>query len=103
MNTDFSIIDEVRRIHQVIDNHTHDIKVAVHETLVQKGEVPAYISLKKAQDVYGRVSIDNWVKWGLIEPVRDGEGTSKYRIEVGKLIMIAGNGNRNEYFKNKKL
>lgn len=102
MNDKFSMAEEISKIRQAIENRTNEISVAVHETLVQKGEAPAFVSIQKLKSVYGRKTVENWIRWDLIKPIRDGENTSKFRINVSEVILIAGVPHRCEYFKNKK-
>lgn len=102
MKDKFVIAEELSQIREVIKNRTHEISVAVHETLVQKGEAPAFISIQKLKSIYGRKTVENWIEWKLIDPIRDGENTSKYRVNVSEVILIAGTPHRCEYFNNKK-
>lgn len=102
MNTDFSIIEEVRRIQQVIDNRINDIKVSVHETLVIQGNASPFINQSKAFRTFGRQNVQNWERWGLIKGIKDQEGNGQVRYDLSKLILIAGTPNRCEYFKSKE-
>lgn len=102
MTNRFSVIEEISKIRQTIEDRTNEISVAVHETLVQKGEAPAYVSVQKLKSIYGRKTVENWIKWNLIKPIRDGENTSKFRVNISEVILIAGVPHRCEYFENKE-
>lgn len=102
MDNKFSVIEEVMRIKQMLDNRTNDIKASVHATLVMEGNAAPFINQSKAFRIYGRENIENWVEWGLIERIKDREGSGQVRYDLSKLILIAGMPNRCEYFKNKE-
>lgn len=103
MKCELSVMDEVIRIRQMIDNRINDIRVSVHETLVMQGSASPFINQSKAYKLFGRKNISNWESWGLIKGVKDREGNGQVRYDLSKLILIAGTPNRSEYFKNKKL
>lgn len=96
------IYDELQYMNQRLDKRISDIRVAVHEILVQQGRAVPFISKNKAYEVYGRKTVDNWIKWGLLPEVKDGEDNCRIRLEVSRLIMLAGTSNRSEYFEHER-
>lgn len=102
MKCDFSVMDEIFRIRQMIDNRINDIRVSVHETLVMQGNASPFINQSKAYKLFGRTNISNWESWGLIKGVKDREGNGQVRYDLAKLILIAGTPNRSEYFNTKE-
>lgn len=102
MKTKFTVIEEVARVRQMLENRVNDINASVHATLVMQGNAAPFINQSKAFRIYGRENIENWVEWGLIERIKDREGTGQVRYDLSKLILIAGTPNRCEYFKSKE-
>lgn len=73
-------------------------KVATVQALVSVGCLKPYISLRESYRLYGEGTINRWIKEGVIEKIKDGEGNSKIRISRVQLEAAAQTQNRAEWY-----
>lgn len=73
-------------------------KVATVQALVSVGYLKPYISLRESYRLYGEGTINRWIKEGVIEKIKDGEGNSKIRISRVQLEAAAETQNRAEWY-----
>lgn len=66
------------------------------------GHLSPYISLKQANDTYGRRIVARWIEEGLVEPIKDGDGHRKCRINREQIEIVASMSNRNSFFQHNK-
>jgi hypothetical protein len=57
---------------------------------------PATVPLSQAHSLYGKRTIDRWLKEKLIQPIQDG-AYSNIRIDLVKLTQVALASNRTTY------
>jgi hypothetical protein len=65
--------------------------------LVRHGLVKSYISKQDAYNMYGRRIVDRWILEKLITPLKDGQTSSKWRINSLQIESIAKASNRPSY------
>ena len=75
---------QLKEIKAALDKRVADVKLSVHETLVQR-------------DI-----IDNWIKWGLLPEVKDGDRNYMIRLEVARLIALSERMNRCEFYQHER-
>lgn len=77
------------------------------EKLLGAGETLGYIKLgikrptmkkSEAYRVYGRQTVDRWIKEKLIKPIKDRENNGMVRLSIPELIKADLTSNRNSYF-----
>lgn len=93
---------QLQEIKAALDKRIADVKLTVHETLVQRGDAAPFISKNKAYRVYGRETIDNWIEWGLLPQIKDGDGTCKIRLSVSCLIVLSERMSRCEFYQHER-
>ena len=93
---------QLKEIKAALDKRVADVKLSVHETLVQRGDAAPFISKAKAYKIYGRDIIDNWIKWGLLPEVKDGDRNYMIRLEVARLIALSERMNRCEFYQHER-
>ncbi len=93
---------QLKEIKAAIENKIADVKLTVHETLVQIGDTSPFISKEKACRVYGRVTVNNWIKWGLLPEIKDGDKNCKIRLEVARLIALSERMSRCEFYQHER-
>lgn len=64
------------------------------------GLIKPYISLREAQKIYGRSTVDRWISEGLIHVIKDGTTTSKCRIRREEIELVASMSNRASWYAN---
>lgn len=89
---------EIAEIKTALSKRKADIKLSVHETLVQRGETAPFMTKAKAYRIYGRKQVENWISWGLLEEIKDGDRNSGVRLEVSSLIALSERCSRNEFY-----
>jgi hypothetical protein len=97
----FCIDETIRDLRRSLDNRAIDLEAAVHFILVQTGNASPMINKSRAYKKYGRSNVDNWVKWGLLDEVKDGDGNHEIRFEVARLMQLARTSNRCEFYEHK--
>jgi len=75
-------------------------KTARAATLIDVGKLSPFLSQKKAYEIYGEMNVRNWVKWGKVDKVKDGDKYCKVRLSRLELEAAAEASNRCEYFLN---
>jgi|GEM_PF-1932855 hypothetical protein bfra3_11606 len=93
---------QLKEIRSALEKRIADVKLTVHETLVQRGDTSPFISKEKAYRVYGRKTVSNWIKWGLLLEVKDGDNNSKTRLEVARLIALSERMSRCEFYQHER-
>lgn len=74
------------------------IEIGILKGSMQKVSANPFVSKNEAFRTYGRTTVQGWIEQGLIKELKDGEGTSKIRIDRIQLAKIACASNRG-YFK----
>ena len=77
-------------------------EIAAQKVLIATGNLKPYLSLNQAHKIYGRGTVDRWIKEGLITPIKDGDANSKVTIERLQIETVAKTSNRVSYFQNSK-
>jgi len=72
-------------------------EIAIERYRVEKGEIPSFIKKTEAWRLYGRTTIDRWLKEGLIKPKKDGNGTAMVRLDRIELELLSKSSNRHSY------
>jgi len=75
-------------------------KTARTQTLIEMGQLPPFMSQKRAYEIYGEMNVRNWVRWGKVYKVKDGDKNCKIRLSRLELEAAAQASNRCEYFLN---
>ena len=65
--------------------------------LSKLGLIRPYQSKSEAYKQYGESTIDRWIKEGLISVVKDGNHSSKCRINIQQIEAVAKASNRPSY------
>ena len=90
------------RIANLLEQKITDARIVANETLVASGQAAPFITKSKAYKLYGRSNVDNWIKWGLLPEVKDGDVNTQVRLEVSRLIALSGRLNRCEFYENER-
>lgn len=77
-------------------------EIAAQKVLVATGNLKPYLSLNQCYKMYGRGTVDRWIREGLITPIKDGDANSKVRIERIQIETVAKSSNRVSYFQHSK-
>lgn len=93
---------QLREIKAALDKRIADVRLTVHETLVQRGDASPFISKEKACRVYGRGTVSNWIKWGLLPEIKDGDRNCTIRLEVARLIALSERMSRCEFYQHER-
>ena len=64
------------------------------KALISIGKLSPTISKAEAYRLYGRAQVDRWIDERLIIPQKDGENTSRVRLDRMRLETIAKSSNR---------
>lgn len=70
---------------------------AVEKFAVEIGALKANVSLAQAYRMYGRQSVDTWIRKGLIKGIKKGNNTSKVEFDRIELRLLAKTDNRAVY------
>jgi hypothetical protein len=57
--------------------------------LIKTGKVKPYLKKSEAFGIYGRASVENWIKDGLITVRKDGDHSAAWRIERFEIELLA--------------
>lgn len=68
-------------------------KAGFVECLDLLGEVKPYMSRNEADKRFGAGTVQKWIDSGLVNPVRDGKNTSKWRINRKEIELVASMSN----------
>ena len=71
------------------------------QTLVSMGVLQPFMSLTEAQNSYGKGRVKFWLRSGLIDKQRDGDGNAKCRIDRVQILTVAKAQNRVEWLAQK--
>ena len=74
---------------QLADMLLRAARVARVDTLVEVGKLPAYISQRQAYELYGEGNVKNWIKWGKVNRIKDGERNCAVRMSRVELESCA--------------
>lgn len=74
----------------------HAAENATMRVLIKLGKLPATIKQSEAFKLYGRNTVERWVKEGLIEQIQDGDYAT-IRYDILKLEGVAKASNRWTY------
>lgn len=85
-----------------LDNDQINYALYVAELAVEKyatihGDIKPFLSLKEAQTKYGTATLNRWIKEGLISKIKDGNASSKVRLDRVRLEAISKASNRSSY------
>ena len=56
-------------------------ELGAKQTLCRTGKLKPYLTKAQAFREYGRANIESWIEHGLITPRKDGEHSSRWRVE----------------------
>lgn len=65
--------------------------------LSKTGVIKPFVKRSDAFRMYGRGTIERWVKEGLITPIKDGEASAAWRLDRVELENVARTSNRHTY------
>lgn len=77
-------------------------EIAAQKVLVATGNLKPFLTQIQAYKMYGRGTVDRWIKEGLITPIKDGAATSRVRIDRLQIEAVARTSNRASYFEHSK-
>lgn len=72
-------------------------EIASIKTLVELGHLPATLSKREAYRKYGEGVVKRWISEGLIKVRKDGNNTSKCRLDRVELEILSRSNNRLTY------
>lgn len=72
-------------------------EMGANTALAKAGLITPYISKSQAYKMYGESVVDRWIKAGLINPKKDGNHSSKWRISRQEIEAVAKANNRPSY------
>lgn len=73
-------------------------KLGAKQALIEAGLSKPFLSATKAHSIYGRKTIERWVREGLIIPHKDGERNSAVRFDSLLLETLSKSSNHLSYF-----
>jgi hypothetical protein len=88
--------------HEFINALYKAAELGANRALEQANLLKPYISLRDAQRKYGVTIVKRWIDEGLIQVIKDGNATSKIRIERARIEAVAAASNRNTYMPTKR-
>lgn len=68
-------------------------------TLTKAGLLPEFISQSDAWRQFGKANVKNWVSWGIVKRIKEGERNTTVRYSRVELESAARSNNRLLYFK----
>lgn len=72
-------------------------EVATIKTLIEVGQLPPFLSKREAYKKYGEGVVKRWISEGLIKVQKDGNNTSKCRLDRIELESLSRANNRLTY------
>jgi hypothetical protein len=84
-------------LYQLQNLLTASSEIAVQRVLVKLGLLKPSLSKSEAYNQYGRGTVDRWIREGLIKPNKDGNHSSKIRIDRIQLEILEKTSNRHTY------
>lgn len=72
-------------------------EIAVEKALMQLGMLKPFLSKTEAYNQYGRGTVDRWIQEGLVKVNKDGNNSSKVRIDRIQLEILSKASNRTTY------
>lgn len=82
---------------QLIDMIKDVAELTRTSTLAGMGVIPSYLSKQQAYKMYGMANVKRWFKEGLLTPIKDGQASAKWRIDVTEIEAVAKVSNRPSY------
>jgi len=73
--------------YQLMDIISGAVQIGVETTLVQTGLLKPYLTLTTAYNMYGRKTVDKWIKEGRITAHKSGDRNSK--VQLDRLVLQA--------------
>ncbi len=73
-------------------------EIAARNVLISLGLTKPTLSAKEAYTLYGRKTVERWVREGLITPHKDGPKNSAVRYAAIELEVLSKSSNRLSYF-----
>jgi hypothetical protein len=77
-------------------------ELASMKTLIDTNQIKPYLSLREAQRKYGTAIVNRWLKEDLIQKRKDGNGSSKIRIDRIQIEAVSKACNRATYITTKE-
>ena len=75
-------IDQLRRLIEYSAN------MGAKVILSKSGEVEPYLKKSETFKKYGRTNVENWIREGLITPIKDGEFSAAWRIDLLEIESV---------------
>jgi hypothetical protein len=72
-------------------------ELAAMAVLVQQGVLKRYLTQNQAHTIYGRSTVERWVKEGLVTLIKDGTKNAAIRIDRIQLEAVSKVSNRPSY------
>jgi hypothetical protein len=57
--------------------------------LIESGQERGYLKQSEAFRVYGRATVERWIREGVLKPIKDGQGSSTVRLDKMELAQLA--------------
>jgi hypothetical protein len=73
------------------------IEIGMKRMAIELGAIKPFLSKSEAYKIYGRGIIDRWLAEGLIKMQKDGNASSKFRIDRMQLEIVSKASNRRSY------
>ena len=89
---------DIEMINLMIDIAT----LASLKTRIEDDKLSPFMSLSEAQRKYKTAIVNRWIKEGLITKIKDGNNTSKVRIDRVKIEAVSKASNRGTYLTTKE-
>lgn len=65
--------------------------------LAKTGVIKPYVKRSDAFRMYGRGTVERWIREGLITPIKDGDASASWRLDRIELEKVASTSNRHTY------
>lgn len=72
-------------------------ELGAKKALEDAGLIKPYLKLREAKRLYGPAIVERWIREGLIEKIKDGDGSANVRISRSQIEAVAKSANRSTY------
>lgn len=77
-------------------------EMGAKKALIDAGLDKPFLKKAEAFKLYGRSTVERWIKEGLIKPSKDGGQTTTTRLDKMRLALLSKTSNRNTYLTQKE-
>lgn len=83
--------------HQLKNLMSDAAELGADKALVESGVLKPFLTQTEAWKIYGRGTVDRWIKEGLIIPQKDGGKNAMVRLDRMTLKALSKTSNRHTY------